>query len=312
MTTAHDYGLQRSSGNGQPTSATASWAPRLVPRRVSQPVATAPATSAAETATDDWDLMFNAVRARLLALVAGAPAGLLLPTAAARETVADCVDSLERLHALQIEARDRARPGAPAVTTFTTPDALPQADQSELLLLRAELATARELERQSQHRSRHDDLTGLPNRRLLRERLEEALAPGAARPTSLALLFIDLDSFKPINDRHGHAFGDAVLRVVAVRLQHALRTADMVSRIGSDEFVCLLHDMPDRSRLRPLAAALVESIAAPVLIDKHVVSVQASIGMAMYPEDGATAEALLHRADASMFDAKRQRRGRSR
>jgi len=154
-----------------------------------------------------------------------------------------------------------------------------------------------------------DALTGLANRRSFQLRLQDALAGHAAQGWGLCLMFIDLDGFKAVNDQLGHAVGDALLKVVGARLMHAMRAADLVSRHGGDEFVCLLPQMRRPVDALAIAHKLVATVAAPCQLNGLAVSVQASIGVAMFPSDGLTAEALLDRADRAMLMAKQQRAG---
>jgi diguanylate cyclase (GGDEF)-like protein len=125
----------------------------------------------------------------------------------------------------------------------------------------------------------------------------------------LAVLYLDLDGFKPINDRHGHETGDGLLRVVAARLARAVRSDDMVCRVGGDEFVCLLGDVLNRQQLSHLACKLFDAVSAPLRIGTLDLLVRPSIGIAVCPQDGDTTDALLRRADTAMYRAKRQQLG---
>ena len=150
----------------------------------------------------------------------------------------------------------------------------------------------------------HDGLTGLPNRMRLEDRLQQSIAQASRSPGGLALLFIDLDHFKPINDRFGHAVGDQVLREVARRLQGQLRAADLVARLGGDEFVVLLSTLTQPEDCLLVADKLLLALAEPMLIGGHRLQVGASVGLARYPESGTDAAALLRSADAAMYAAK--------
>ena len=149
----------------------------------------------------------------------------------------------------------------------------------------------------------------MPNRVHFRQRLDQALALRQRASRPLGLLYLDLDGFKPVNDAYGHGAGDELLRIVAARLRHALRANDLVGRIGGDEFACLLCDVTDRPQLGQIARKLLDAVAAPLKIGQVQVSVAASIGIALYPGDGVSADDLLRNADAAMFRAKRQRVG---
>ena len=150
----------------------------------------------------------------------------------------------------------------------------------------------------------HDSLTGLPNRIRLEDDLRRAIAQAGRRHEPLALLFIDLDRFKPINDQHGHAVGDQVLCEVARRLQLGLRSSDTAARLGGDEFVVLLSTLAQADDCLLVADKLLLSLAEPMRVGAHDLQVGASIGVAHFPESGADAAALLRSADAAMYQAK--------
>lgn len=172
--------------------------------------------------------------------------------------------------------------------------------------LEAQLHDGRQRERHHLHRAEHDDLTGLLNRAAFRERVQRALADGA----QVALMMLDLDGFKLVNDDHGHAAGDEVLRIVAARIGHALRNGDVVSRLGGDEFSCLLRDVGGPDNLVALAGKLTMSIASPMQVAGHQLSLRASVGLAVSPDDGTSVDTLLASADAAMYRAKRLRQVR--
>lgn len=169
---------------------------------------------------------------------------------------------------------------------------------------RTELAGTRAQELQARYQASHDALTRLPNRAFFLERLAQALGEPSAARAGLAVLFLDLDGFKPINDTHGHAIGDALLRVVASRLARNVREADTVSRLGGDEFACLLHGLAT-DRVGALSAQLREAICRPCRIGDRMLQVGVSIGIALCPGDGTTSEELLLKADMAMYRAKR-------
>jgi diguanylate cyclase (GGDEF)-like protein len=176
-----------------------------------------------------------------------------------------------------------------------------------LARMREELRGARELEQSARYLALHDDLTALPNRRFFRERLERAVADGREDPPVLAVIYLDLDGFKAINDTHGHATGDRLLNLVATRITHAMRAEDLISRLGGDEFGCLVSGVSRRDRLQQIAATLFEAISRSFTIGALVLDVRPSIGIAMCPGDGRAADALLQKADAAMYRAKRAR-----
>lgn len=149
-----------------------------------------------------------------------------------------------------------------------------------------------------------DPLTALPNRTAFHERLSHGIALAQRQGTRMALLFIDLDNFKPVNDDHGHETGDLVLRTVAQRLQDVVRKTDMVARFGGDEFVVLLTDIADEANASSIADKCIAALSIPMDIGKLRLQIGASIGIALYPDHADNAGALLTLADAAMYDAK--------
>ncbi len=175
--------------------------------------------------------------------------------------------------------------------------------------MRAELAGTQAGERQARHLAAHDPLTGLANRGHFQECLFHALALHAMSGQGLAILYIDLDGFKPINDTYGHAAGDALLCIVASRLTHGVRSGDLVSRLGGDEFACLLHEVESGEHAQRLAMKLLESLRTPCKVGQHMVQVDASIGIAFDTEGAGDPSDLLLKADMAMYRAKRERTG---
>lgn len=155
----------------------------------------------------------------------------------------------------------------------------------------------------------HDGLTGLPNRRLLEDRIGQCMAVAERHGEQFALLYLDLDGFKPINDRHGHKAGDQVLMEVAERLRRHLRNTDTVARVGGDEFVMVLPRLICVEEALNVARKLVEAIAVPIEIGGHPVAVGGSIGISLFPEHGTDAEALLKSADHAMYAVKSRGKG---
>lgn len=154
------------------------------------------------------------------------------------------------------------------------------------------------------HLAQHDPLTGLPNRRMFFERLQQAIANARRTHQPLALLFIDLDYFKEINDSHGHALGDEVLKAVARLLSSATREVDTVARLGGDEFVILFNVLEEPQDIQRIVHKLHERFQSPLRIDGLALNVRASIGVSRYPEDGDSAERLMQQADRAMYTAK--------
>lgn len=157
--------------------------------------------------------------------------------------------------------------------------------------------------------ARRDDLTGLANRKMFLERLEAVLSE-AGQTEHLAVVFIDLDGFKRINDTLGHAAGDQLLRIIADRLGELTAPSDLLARLGGDEFTIIVRDATDPLRVLDVAQRALEAAAKPSLLAGHEVSVSASLGVASFPDDGATASELLRNADAAMYAAKRAGRNR--
>lgn len=154
------------------------------------------------------------------------------------------------------------------------------------------------------HMARHDVLTGLPNRRAFQERLDHALSRAQRSGEQFALFFIDVDDFKSINDRFGHPGGDAVLKIMALRLVATTRKADAIARLGGDEFVVLLDNPTHREDVVQIAEKLLESVRSPILHRGVELQVGFSIGISLYPDDGRTAAELMARADRAMYEAK--------
>lgn len=173
----------------------------------------------------------------------------------------------------------------------------------------ASLMKASEMLQQAQHRANHDVLTGLANRSLFNEIVNQQLSLCKRNQTLLSILYIDLDGFKTINDKHGHKAGDQLLREVATRLKLGSRDSDLVARLGGDEFAIVMVGTCLESATR-VAEKLVDSLSAAYVFDSYTAQISASIGVAVYPDSGLSSEALLHRADRAMYKAKEQGRRR--
>jgi diguanylate cyclase (GGDEF)-like protein/PAS domain S-box-containing protein len=168
----------------------------------------------------------------------------------------------------------------------------------------------REAQERAQHLADHDALTGLPNRRLLEDRLTQALALSQRNRRQTAVMFVDLDRFKAINDSLGHAVGDVVLKEVARRLVGQLREVDTVCRVGGDEFVVVLPETRRSSDVAGIAAKIIETLSLPVQAAERELTVTPSIGIAVFPEDGRDTDMLIRNADAAMYHAKESGRAR--
>lgn len=167
-----------------------------------------------------------------------------------------------------------------------------------------DVTEARAMSLRMAHLAQHDSLTDLPNRLLFNDRLTQAIAMAHRHRLKLAVLFLDLDRFKSINDSLGHDVGDRLLRSVTQRILTCVRSADTVSRQGGDEFVILLPELAQAQDARVCAEKILSALSIPHNIDQHVLTVTASIGIATYPNDGTRPETLLKHADSAMYRAK--------
>jgi len=167
-----------------------------------------------------------------------------------------------------------------------------------------DVSLARAMARQMTHSAEHDFLTGLPNRMLLNDRISQAIALAARHKKSVAVLFLDLDGFKHINDSLGHPLGDKLLQSVANRLGDCVRGSDTVSRQGGDEFVVLLSEVEESEDAAITARRMLQAVALPHSIEQHDLYVTTSIGVSVYPEDGLDAHTLIKNADTAMYQAK--------
>lgn len=183
-----------------------------------------------------------------------------------------------------------------------------EGDASWFVVDAEDVSRRRRAERELEHRTLHDDLTGLANRVLVQDRLTLALARSARGAGDVGVIFCDLDGFKEINDKHGHLLGDIVLRVVASRLRAAVRPSDTVGRLGGDEFVIVVEPPVGEGDLAHLAARLTEVVAAPLREQGTDTRVGISVGFARSDGTDMTAERLMARADSEMYVVKRSRR----
>jgi diguanylate cyclase len=171
------------------------------------------------------------------------------------------------------------------------------------------LAIAHEVVAEAKQRTLRDFATGIPNRLLFNDRLEQAIALAKRRNWVLAIMFIDLDRFKLINDTHGHAMGDRVLQIVAQRLHEQVRSEDTVCRYGGDEFLYLLVNPQGMDNIQRIAHKVFDRISQILIIDGLVLTVEPSIGIALYPDDGSTGHEVVTKADAAMYRAKEKKAG---
>lgn len=168
-----------------------------------------------------------------------------------------------------------------------------------------DVSERKEMEAQLENLAHYDSLTGLPNRMLLHDRLEQAIATAERQRQHFALLFIDLDGFKPVNDDHGHGVGDEVLKLVGQRLNLIIRGMDTAARLGGDEFVVILTDIRNRENTERVAEKIISELSEPFQVAGKTLSISASIGASLYPSDQKVALDLLRTADEAMYQAKR-------
>ena len=181
-------------------------------------------------------------------------------------------------------------------------------DQGELthfLAVQQDISEKKRLEEEIHYLAYHDPLTQLPNRMLYRDRVQQAIAHAQRSRNMLAVMFIDLDGFKAVNDEHGHSSGDSLLQEIAARMRLCIRSGDTVARLGGDEFTVLLHDVRDRESIEGVATKLLDAAKRPCDLGGGITaSVSFSIGISVYPDDGDNFDALLSHADQAMYEAK--------
>ncbi|MBU1818102.1 MAG: diguanylate cyclase [Gammaproteobacteria bacterium] len=204
----------------------------------------------------------------------------------------------------QLHVYDRPRPDGRIVEVHTVP-----IKGGGALRTFTDITVRKQAEQRIRHVAEHDGLTSLLNRAAFLQALQAALVDVRHRARDFAVLYVDLDGFKPVNDQYGHAVGDQVLACVAARLSQVAREDDVVARLGGDEFALLQRGVTDRDSASRLAQRLVDAIAQPIEIESHTVQVGASVGIVMSPADGADAEDLLRKADSAMYLAKATGRG---
>jgi len=195
-------------------------------------------------------------------------------------------------------------------TNWTLASKLPLHDDSGdvigLVGITREINEIRQTEVALQHLATHDALTDLPNRFLMVDRLGQLLARAKRSGTAFAVLFMDIDGFKEVNDSYGHEVGDLLLRAVAGRLTKNVRQSDTVARIGGDEFVIILETVRKDRGADAVALKVERSVATPYLLQGHTLQVTVSIGISFYPDNGEDADTLLRAADSAMYLAKRK------
>ncbi len=185
-----------------------------------------------------------------------------------------------------------------------------QGNPQNYVALFTDVTNIKEHQSQLEHIAHYDALTNLPNRVLLADRMRQAMAQSQRRDQSLAVVYLDLDGFKAVNDVHGHNVGDELLIAVSQRMQEALRDGDTLARIGGDEFVAVLGDLDHPQDCEPVLARLLTAASSPVTMAGVVLQVSASVGVTLYPQDGADADQLMRHADHAMYQAKQAGKNR--
>ena len=219
----------------------------------------------------------------------------------------------ERAVLAREQAADRREEALEATNTFRVMTEMQLREANEHLVVatvqaKTEAEAAEHAAAQMALKAQRDFLTGLPNRALVTDRLEQAISLAARHGKKVALMFLDLDRFKEINDSLGHPVGDGVLQSVARRLQAALRKSDTVSRQGGDEFLVLLPEVESAHDASVIAEKLLKAMAEPHSVGSHQLCVTVSIGISLYPENGRDVGLLLTNADTAMYCAKRSGR----
>lgn len=225
----------------------------------------------------------------------------------AEEDRDNLVDSINRLHTGQAcyssEERGLSLSGQ-VIDIDAVRMLVPYENATAVCMIAKDITKRKRRESQLWHDATHDQLTGLPNRSFLGESLEAATS-GRKLNQHVALSFIDLDCFKQVNDRHGHAFGDLLLKAVADRLVACVRKTDLVARVGGDEFVLLLNDYVSESEINGVLHRVLDCVSQPQNIMGKEISITCSIGYSLLPEESQAAEELICPSDAAMYAAKK-------
>lgn len=204
-----------------------------------------------------------------------------------------------------------ANSGGRSVWSQLTASLVGNEDESEaMILVLTDITPLKQREELAWHQANHDELTGLPNRRLLVENARRLLSVAMRRDRLAALMVLDLDGFKDVNDAFGHAYGDAMLRRVSMRMSIALREYDLIARTGGDEFVIVLPEIDHLDAARRVAEKLIAAASEEIDIGGRPAKMGASVGIAVFPTDGQDFDALLRRADAAMYASKQSGKGR--
>ena len=213
-----------------------------------------------------------------------------------------------------VEKEIPARNGAPLGKLFAAfhPHTQPEAEEIEALSMAASLAAlateTRRLYSDLRHRSEYDQLTSVHNRFYMEQQVDVQIEEARQKAGIFGLIYIDLDQFKQINDLYGHKIGDRYLQEVAMRMKCQLRSVDTLARIGGDEFAVLVPMVRNRAEVEEIAQRLERCFEKPFEVEDMTLQGYASVGIALYPEDGRTRDGLLHTADTAMYSLKYSRR----
>ena len=233
----------------------------------------------------------------------------LVPTPIAEQVGREDGTEWQRLTALGEELMGRRKDGAVFPMEMSVREMV-QGDSVSYAGIVRDVTARRRVEERIRHLAQHDALTDLPNRVLLADRLGAAVKRAVRHDSRLAVIYMDLNGFKPINDTYGHAIGDEVLIGVAYRLTGALRKSDTVARIGGDEFVALVEEIKEESQVEALARKILDAVSEPLAVHGLLLEVSASLGISIFPDDADSADKLLVLADKAMYFAKQQGAGR--
>lgn len=244
--------------------------------------------------------------------VVGQPLDVLCAADNAAGRCAEILRALDAQGEWRGELHNRRQDGTPYVVSLAITGVRDeQGTLQQYIAILTDITWQREREELALYDATHDALTGLANRRLFLDRLNQVIAASAIASDRFALLFIDLDGFKTINDTLGHAAGDVLLTEVALRLSTTNRGTDLAARLAGDEFVIIQREVRSRGDAQAMITRIQMRLATPVDLAGGQVHIRASIGIALYPEDGTTAQALLDYADNAMYTDKAQRRHRN-
>ena len=230
----------------------------------------------------------------------------LVPDPVAKRLGSDLGDGWNEILTMGEELLGMRKDGATFPMEISVSE-MPQGETKAYASVVRDITARKRAEDHIRHLAHHDQLTDLPNRFLFADRLDAALTRADRNKTRVGLIFIDLDRFKPINDHYGHAVGDKVLIGVAKRLRACVRKTDTVARLGGDEFVAILEEITGEREVRSLAEKIVAAIASPETIDGEILTVGASLGISLYPDDSTESLDLIDKADKAMYQAKRHK-----